>query len=233
MRQVFLILVAFVFASAAWATPPRVTASDDRMIAATQTHLYVLRDIEDNLGSHYSGLLDQHLIEISLDTGEATRFWPVRRMAVNRLPENDFVNPGEVQDLEGETQDITAILREVGAQPISPSFWQMDDLTLEDGSLLLKGKPVLTPFSLRALGRAQLAILRDRYPPIESEAEYVAGARIDFYDLYAEGDWECMLLPETRLVFRPADSLIIAKLTCEDADLSGIWSFHAILKDDL
>ena len=57
--------------------------------------------------------------------------------------------------------------------------------------------------------------------------------RIDFYNLYAEGEWLCELHPETRTLFRATEKLIITKLHCEDADLNGIWSFHAILKDDL
>lgn len=232
MRRL-LCAIAILIGTAAWATPPRVTLSDDRMIAATQTHLYVLREIDDNLGSHYGGLRDQHLIEISLSSGEATRFWPLRRMKVNNLPDNDFLNPGEVEDRPGETHDVMAVLREVGAQPIAPQIWGAEEITLENGTLLLRGEPVLTPFAIRAAGRAQLGILREAYPPIETEAEYSAGERIDFYNLYAEGDWLCELRPETRTLFRATEKLIITKLHCEDADLNGIWSFHAILKDDL
>ncbi|MEO1138264.1 MAG: hypothetical protein AAFW87_02300 [Pseudomonadota bacterium] len=228
-----LFLAALLLGTAAWATPPRITASEDRMMAATQTHLYVLREIVDNLGSHYTGLHDQHLVEISLESGAATRFWPLRRMHVNRLPENNFVLPGEVQDLDGSTADLTAVLREVGAQPIAPSAWGAEEVTFDNGALSLKGEVALTPFGIRALGRGQLAILRDAYPAIETADEHGAGKRIDFYDLYAKGDWLCVLHPETSVLFRAAEKLIITKLHCQDAELNGVWSFHAILKDDL
>jgi len=213
------------------ATPPRVTTSDDRMVAATQTHLYVLRDVVDNTGSHYSALHDQHLVEIALETGDATRFWPLRRMSINGLPENDFLNPGIVTEAEGAMHDMMALLRDLGAQPVTPGPWALTDLALAEGSLHHQGEPVLTPFGIRAAGRAQLAILRDAYPPIETEEEYFRADRIDFYDLYAEGDWLCALMPEGQVFFRPDDERIVAaKLRCED-DLGAWWSFHALIRE--
>ena len=233
MTRILTLLTAICLAAPAWATPPRMTVSDDRMIAATQTHFYVLRDIVDNLGSHYAGLHDQHLVEISLETGEATRFWPLRRMHTNTLPMNDYLNPGLVEDRPGETVDLMHVLRDVAAQPIAPQDWQQDDVALADGTLTFKGDTALSPFGLRAAGRAQLAILRAAYPPIKTEEAYRRGDRIDFYDLYAEGDWFCDLLADRRAIYRANDKLILAKLRCEDADGNGQWTFHAILKDDL
>ena len=75
--------------------------------------------------------------------------------------------------------------------------------------------------------------LREAYPPIESEEEYMAKERIDFYDLYAEGDWDCQMRAERHTVLRAADKLTIAKIFCEDAGLTGAWSFHMLIKDDL
>ena len=99
MRWLAVILgLAAWAAGPAMATPPRATMSDDRMVAATQSHLYVLRDVVDNIGSHYDELRDQHLVEISLETGEATRFWPLRRVAVSRLETGELLNPGMVTE---------------------------------------------------------------------------------------------------------------------------------------
>ena len=122
MRWLAVILGLAVWAAGpAMATPPRATMSDDRMVAATQSHLYVLRDVVDNIGSHYDELRDQYLVEISLETGEATRFWPLRRVAVSRLETGDLLNPGMVTERPGEVHDMMAVLRDAGAQPLSPS----------------------------------------------------------------------------------------------------------------
>ena len=150
---------------------------EDRLIAATQTHFYVLRDVIDNVGSHYAALQDQHLVEISLDTGEATRFWPLRHMKLTSLDDQgDFMLPGSVEDREGETHDMMAILRGMGAQPLAPQTHPDLLLRLTDGALMREEDGVLaTPFAIRAAGRAQLGILRQAYPPIETEEEYRRG----------------------------------------------------------
>ncbi|WP_371224910.1 hypothetical protein [Roseovarius sp. 2305UL8-3] len=232
IRLAVLSLCSCLLALPAAATPPRVTSSDDRMMAATQTHLYVLRDVVDNLGSHYSALHDQHLVEISLDTGEATRFWPLRRMGLNGLPVDEFLNPSLVTNLGGDVYDMMAILGTVGAQPISPGPWSVDDLSVVDGALMRGDQKLLTPFAIRAAGRAQLAILREAYPPIETEEEYRREERIDFYDLYQEGEWLCELAAEGQSFFRETDRIVAAKLRCEDQELYGIWSFHVLIHED-
>jgi hypothetical protein len=228
------IIAQFVlFVSVAWATPDRGMSSDDRLLAATQTHIYVLRDVVDNLGSYYEKLHDQHLIEISIDTGEATRFWPVRRMFVANLDENADVIPGYVTERDGDTNDPFAILLELRAEPMTPRGWLLDGLVMTDGAVTQGGTVILTPFGIRAAGRAQLAILRDEYPPIETEEEYFAREVMDFYDLYAEGDWVCTLDPKAVVLRRPTDVVRVAKLECEMADGVSFASFHIFAKDEL
>ena len=224
-------LCALLWAAPALATPPRVTGSDDRLVAATQSHFYVLRDISDNLGSHYARLHDQHLVEIDTNSGKATRFWPLRRMHVNTLTSDDLLVPGEVTDRPGDTHDMIALLRGLGAAPVTPQPYAVQDLTLIEGALTRGDEQIATPFALRAAGRAQLAILRDEYPPVETEAEYRKAERIDFYDLYAEGDWLCELRGGGATFFRAKVRVTLAKLQCEDSELSGYWSFHFIVRE--
>lgn len=222
-----------VFAEPVWATPDRMTHSDDRLMAATQTHIYVLRDVVDNLGSYYEKLHDQHLVEISVDTGEATRFWPLRRTSVSHLSESDDRIPGEVREREGETHDMHAILRNVGAEPVTPHHWLLGDLAISTVGVTRDGQVILTPFAIRAGGRAQLAILRDTYPPIKTEVEYHARERIDFYDLYAEGEWLCEMEPKAILMRRATDTVQVAKLNCEIAGFGQSVSFHVFSKEQL
>ena len=225
--------IAMVLAGSAYATPPRITASDDRIVAATQTHLYVLRDISDNVGSYYQDLRDQHLIEIDLGTGEATQYWPLRRIAVSNLETDDYLYPGHVTERAGGTYDMMAVLRDVGAAPLAPQARGDHGITLENGALMRKGAVLATPFGIRAAGRAQLAILRDEYPPFETEEDWRDTSRISFYDLYAEGDWECQILPETQSLSRAKDRVTVIKLHCEDYEFSGLWSFHMIVRDEI
>ncbi|WP_120499766.1 hypothetical protein [Roseovarius sp. EL26] len=229
----FLTCIFCILAGMAMATPPRATFSDDRILAATQSHLYVLRDITDNLGSHFHALHDQHLIEISLETGEATGYWPLRRIGINHLETDDFLFPGTITERDGETNGMMEILREVGAEPLVPSPWEVEDFALVDGALMKGEVQVLTPFAIRAAGRAQLAILRAEYPPFESEEDYSREDRIDFYDLYAEGDWDCRLGSVGQALSRAKDRVRLIPLHCEDYNLSGLWSFHAIIIEQL
>ncbi|MEQ9260178.1 MAG: hypothetical protein RIG84_13910 [Roseovarius sp.] len=225
----WLFLAACLLAGQALATPDRMTTSDDRLVAATQTHFYVVRDVEDNLGSHYAALVDQHLVEIGIDSGEATRFWPLRLMAVNHLETEDYLNPGRVSERDGERHDMMAVLSGLGAQPLRPGRWAAEGVVLRDGALYAGDAEALTEFGIRKAGRAQLGLLRDYYPPIETEEDYRAAGRIDFFDLFAEGAWDCAVLPEAVSLFRAGDEVRLVKLRCEDFELSGAWSFHAIL----
>ncbi|QIE46329.1 hypothetical protein G5B38_12780 [Pseudohalocynthiibacter aestuariivivens] len=233
MTRLICLICALFIANPATATPPRLTQSEDRVMAATQTHIYVLRDIVDNLGSHFAGLHDQHLIEVALDTGEATLYWPLRRMTVNHLPENDLLVPGVVTERAGVTHAMMDILREIGAEPIWGNIWEDVPLSLHNGALMRGDVQLATPFGLRKAARAQLAILRDAYPPNETETGFPALDRIDFYDLYAPGDWECRLLRDRYAIHRATDRVTVAKLRCEDTELTGFWSFHFLIYDDL
>ncbi len=233
-KTVSVLAVFALSALPSWATPDRVTTSEDRLIAGTQSHVYVLREVFDNLGSHYDSLQDQHLIEISLDSGDATRFWPLRQMAVSNLDEQgDLILPGSVTERAGERHDLMAVLKEVGAQPLSPHAFPATTLTLDNGNLMQDGVQVATNFAIRKAGRSQLGILREAYPPIETEEEYMQKQQIDFYDLYAEGPWLCQLRPERHTLFRPADTFTLAKIFCEDEAYSGAWSFHVFIQSKL
>lgn len=232
-RLTIIAVLSAAYTGPAHATPERLTFSEDSVVAATQTHLYVRRDIYDNLGSHYLSLHDQHLIEICVETGEAVRFWPLRHMAVNHLATDDLLVPGQVTERDGETRDMVQVLRATGAEPVLPQVRVDDALSLSGGALMRDGTEQLaTPFAIRAAGRAQLAILRDAYPPIETEEDYLRRDRIDFYDLYAPGDWDCTLRGERHSLFRAADRVTVAKIYCEDAELSGGWSFHMLIRDE-
>ena len=99
-------------------------------------------------------------------------------------------------------------------------------------NLIDSGEQLFTPFGIRAAGRAQLGILREEYPPVETEAAYLQATQIDFYNLYAEDDWDCVLRPEGQRFHRTENRALLVKLHCEDYDLNGSWSFHVIIPEE-
>ncbi|MFK7940160.1 MAG: hypothetical protein AB8B82_12330 [Roseovarius sp.] len=213
------------------ATPDRAMHSGDRLIAATQSHIYVLRDVVDNLGNYYVKLHDQHLIEINLESGEAERYWPLRRMKVSHLEASDDRIPGQVTERVGETHDMMALLRDIGAEPMQPHGFLLDGYAVSEGAVTRDGEVILTAFGVRAAARAQLAILRADYPPIETEAAFNSHEVMDFYDLYAPGDWYCEMLRNAVLLRRATGAMRVAKLECETAGGAHVVSFHVFITE--
>lgn len=79
MRKIGLILMAFacLSPSAGQATPDRIVSVEDSILGENDTHLFLLRRIEDNLG-YYSPLhTDVVLIARNLSTGRDDTTWRV------------------------------------------------------------------------------------------------------------------------------------------------------------
>ena len=233
MLRVFTILICLImFPAMAGATPPRVFTSDDRIVAATQTHLYVLRELQDNQGSHYSTLIDQHLVEIDLDSHAASRSWLLRSLWENRITPEDFVSPGKVVEHQRDTVDMFAILRETGAVPQSARIAEGSDLLLTDGSLMHEKAGIVASRNVMVgAARAQLLPLMASYPRTGKASEYKAGENMEVYDLSNASNWHCELLPIQLTVFRAKDRLRIVKIGCDDDFETGAWTFHMALPD--
>ena len=218
--------------SPAQATPPRIFTSDDQIVAATQTHFYVLRELQDNQGSHYSALIDQHLVEINLDTHAASRSWLVRSLWENRLTPDDFVSPGKVVEHQRDTVDMFSVLKEVGAVPASATMVDDPKLTLQNGSLVHeKAGEVASRETLIETARAQLLPLLEAYPRSGEASQYKAGENMEVYDLSNTAAWRCELFPIQLSVFREKDRLRVVKVACDDDFDTGAWTFHVALPD--
>ena len=80
-RALGISVVLWIAASGpARATPPHVAFISDLPLGHTDTHLFLLRTVDDNTGSHYAALVHQFLIKQNIRTGAAERHWPVRRL---------------------------------------------------------------------------------------------------------------------------------------------------------
>lgn len=79
MRHFIVVCLAFtLFIGKANATPSRSAYISDQAIAANKTHLFVIRDINDNQGNHNNSLTHQFLVSIEIQSGKATQHWPIR-----------------------------------------------------------------------------------------------------------------------------------------------------------
>jgi hypothetical protein len=99
-----------LLAGASGATPPQTVSVDDVLFAATDSHLYLLRSLEDNMGKYGIVQTDVLLIARNRATNTDDEVWPVARSTdygayfadngidarVERLPLEGAVNPFEM-----------------------------------------------------------------------------------------------------------------------------------------
>lgn len=67
--QPCLLAIFLTLCSAAYATPPRYVSITDTPIAANETHVFLIRNVSDNEGSHYINNTHRFLVAQSLQTG--------------------------------------------------------------------------------------------------------------------------------------------------------------------
>jgi hypothetical protein len=104
------VALAALLAEASGATPPQTVSVDDVLFAATDSHLYLLRSLEDNMGKYGIVQTDVLLIARNRATNTDDKVWPVARSTdygayfadndldarVERLPLEGAVNPFEI-----------------------------------------------------------------------------------------------------------------------------------------
>lgn len=76
---IFAAVALFTALRQAGATPPRAIAVEDSLFGITETHLFLLRSVRDNLETRGTILTDILLVAKSIDTGREENAWPVRR----------------------------------------------------------------------------------------------------------------------------------------------------------
>lgn len=122
MRLIFSIIALItLIASPAMATPPQFVGATDRIIGQNETHLFLLRTIDDNYGSHFITASDVTLIAKNIKSGADDEVWPV----ISVVDHGVFF---EQNDLKKQVMDHTpknavepfSILRDRGAGNILP-----------------------------------------------------------------------------------------------------------------
>ena len=69
-----------LIAAPATATPPDAVSLYDRIFGVSETHVFILRQMNDNLGLHIRGMNDTFLVAKNINTGIDDNIWPVMRM---------------------------------------------------------------------------------------------------------------------------------------------------------
>lgn len=101
MRLFSPLLVTFLAAGPAFATPPQVISVDERLIAigGPGQFLFVLRELKDNMGSHSRLQTDVVLIARSIQTNQDVYLWPISRKLDNGPDHLDTANDPRVVTL--------------------------------------------------------------------------------------------------------------------------------------
>ena len=120
-----LLAVFLTLSSAAYATPPRYLSITDTPVAANATHMFMIRMVSDNEGSHYINNTHRFLTAQNLQTGAVDDQW---LLDITRQVSVDLPNTIETLPLpDGDKVDMFAILQTRKAYPIGtglPTEWE-------------------------------------------------------------------------------------------------------------
>lgn len=142
-----LILIILLSGLPALATPPDVMSLRDRIFGISATHVYILRDINDNLGLHNPGMTDTYLVAKSIKTGQDEAHWPVTRWyrgydvtddkdILQYFPLSGAVNPFQILS-DANALPIARAMRQPDNR-FAPEIWLTPDgLQIESRSLPL------------------------------------------------------------------------------------------------
>lgn len=122
--KIIAVLCFGMAALPARATPPDVLTLHDTLFGVSDTHVFLLRTTEDNMGRYIPGLSDIYLVAKNAQTGKDETLWPVTR-TMRDSRENTLTGKTEnvlVQySMEGRVNPY-AILAEEGGRPVPPTL---------------------------------------------------------------------------------------------------------------
>ncbi|MGL5010300.1 MAG: hypothetical protein ACRC6I_10480 [Paracoccaceae bacterium] len=110
-----VVMLVACLAGMARATPPQVVSVTDSLFGLSQTHIFLLRNLEDNMGRYGMAQTDVLLIARNRMTNVDDEIWPVARsifydadiagdgaaMKVEALPVAGLVNPFDIVAAKG------------------------------------------------------------------------------------------------------------------------------------
>jgi hypothetical protein len=97
MRIITLLFALTLLTNPANATPPQVVEVSETLLGVNDTHLFVLRRMDDNMGYHHITQTDVVLIARDRKTNTDAQIWPVMRVIDHSI---DFLDFGEQEKVE-------------------------------------------------------------------------------------------------------------------------------------
>ncbi len=139
-----LIALLLLWPALGHATPPRIIAAEETLLAHNSTHAFILRQINDNWGTHLTLQTQMVLISRDLLTGQDERQWPIlgiRDEGSAYAQQGDVVNLG----VDDRVNPFDILLwRKAGNLFPTPATWlaarqdvTADGLTLRDDDGLI------------------------------------------------------------------------------------------------
>lgn len=231
MRLFALILI---LPGLALATPPQIVSATDEVVGITDTHLYLLRSLQDNEGSHYVTTTDQLLVKKAIGTGEDERFWPLRRTTI----EPDWDDPDERYVLRetplATTHDLVEVLRQNAVQPMIEGLARDAgalNWSLADDMLTLTyphdGTQIAVPTTDLAAGiMRNLSATRQAMPPTVLEGGF--DALLDYPDYAIAATCQ---ISRYHILWRGADrpDTMAVRIDCDDLDLGPPIALYVVV----
>lgn len=133
-----IITIDLLCASAAQATPPRINAAEETLLANNGTHVFILRKIEDNLGYHTTLQTDLVLISRDLITGEDERQWPVLNILQSGTFGEDYAEFTNLDGVERINPFDVLLWRKASNILPAPQTWNIDNAELTDTGIIIR-----------------------------------------------------------------------------------------------
>lgn len=136
MRKIGLIvgIVACLSPMTGNATPPQIIAVAETILGENDTHLFLLRRIDDNLGFHHTRQTDMVLIARNLSTGRDDDTWRVLSILDHGPEFADYGQPKRVENLGAADR----------VNPFDVLLWRQARVAPPDGAKRTAGSARIT-----------------------------------------------------------------------------------------
>ena len=237
MRIVALLFALLLLTTPASATPPQAVEVSETLLGVNDTHLFVLRRLDDNLGRYQPTQTDIVLIARNRQTNQDECTWPVMRMIDHGFDyaTDNFETQVEPLPLENRINPFDILLSRnarlmLDQWPVIPMESEMD-VHLENGMLTIISEDMAYRLSESSIANAftqSLNATRKAVPPY-----FIEGGEkgIDpLLDVRLSPAQECKIydfftFPEVGEHGR-INNIWIARVTCESEDaMSGLSMF--------
>ncbi len=234
MFRTFIILL--VLACPVRATPPDTITIDESLFAVNDTHLFLIRTAQFNLGLHIFGMKDTFLVAKNIATQRDEEFWPILRQhgasdydadtgapsaLIQTFPLDGAVNPYQLVAERG-----ALVIRDAAYGTSEPTALTQSGFQFE--AARLSAEDITT--QMAAAVRATLAAM-----PAYPDAEYTSMTRVGPADLLS--GWsvvasDCQYEGVRRVtpVYGMRD-LTVARVSCWDDETYQPATLYVILNN--